>query len=311
MENNMLIEQKREYYAAISNEIVQKSIFSVNAQQFDLLIYVISMVKKGDAPDTIYKFSLKEFCQLCNKDYKNGWYYVTVKQDLKAIADVSAYIPIGIGRNGKVKERLFRWFNRVETDNGGNFEVSFHYSIYPYIFDLTEKYSMATTKYIYPLGTFVSKRLYLELRSYQISPDALRKEYIKAVEDGTIEEWRTRERKVIRTLDLEELRRQLACDKYDRYVDFSRYVIEKAVNEINRFTDIEVSYKGVTSKGSGKRITGVEFTIKLINRSFYDDDRARNREIFYYDEAREAHTDDKGNIIWHTMEDGKVKHIEG
>lgn len=307
MENNMLIEQKREYYAAKRNELVQKSRYSLTPQQYDLLTYLISMIKKRDEPNKRYTLSIIEFCQLCNKNYKNSWYYTSIKNDIKTIADASIWV---LQDNGK--EKLTRWLDEVIIDRGsGILEVSFHSSIYPYIFDLTEKYAMIPVKCILPLGTFSAKRLYEELRSYQVSPDTLRKEYIKAVDDGTVEEWRTKERKVVRTLDLDDLRRKLDCNNYDVFYDFSRYVLKKAVEEINRFTDIEVSYKGTTSKGSGKKITGVEFTIKLINRSFYDDDRARNREIFYYDEARDDHTDDKGNIIWHTMEDGVVKHIEG
>jgi len=53
-----------------------------------------------------------------------------------------------------------------------------------------------------------------------------------------------------------------STDKYPRFFDFERYVLKKAISDINTFTDFNVEYKKIKSglKGSNK-ITTINFTI--------------------------------------------------
>lgn len=48
-------------------------------------------------------------------------------------------------------------------------------------------------------------------------------------------------------------------NEYPKMADFKRYVIDKALDEINRFTDIEVEYQAIKR---GRAITGFTFTIQ-------------------------------------------------
>lgn len=269
MDNNAL-EKMRKQCQYKSNELIQKSRYTMTAQQYDLLSFLISKIRKGDEPDTTYIFTIKEFCILCNKDYKNGWYYKSIKDDLQKIADTSVYVPYE--RNGKQREKLVRWLNKVDVENGGTLEVSFHYTIYPYLFGLTEKYTAIPIEYILPLSTFHYKRLYEILRSYLITPEELRKEYIAYADN--YEAFQAKEYKTVRIFTLEDIKREMWCHTYNTYYDFKRYVLEKAIDEINTYTDIEVSFQGKTSKGSGRTITHIQFEIKLVRYG-----SARIREI--------------------------------
>ena len=269
------LDRQRDYYACVSNEIIQKSFFSLTAQQFDLLFYVLSMVRKEDEPGKIYSFTLKEFCEVSNKDYSNGWYYVTIKKDLKAIRDTSVYVPIEPSKNRRKREHLVAWFNKVIVDEGGNFSVRFDETIYPHIYNLIDKYTMASRKYVLPLPTFYAKRLYLLLRSYLITP----KEYLKDIDRYEISEQEHNNRyTVTQTFEVEELRKKLYVDRYSKYYDFRRYVLDTAIEDINKYTDIDVSLDGKTSKGSGRTITHIKFTIKLIR---WDIEREKNRYIYF------------------------------
>ena len=307
----MEISDQRNYYACMSNELIQKTTYTMTAQQYDLLMYIIGMVQPTDEPGKTYSFTLKEFCLLCNKDYKNGWYYVSIKSDLKSIADTSVYVPIGANKRGKTEYDLLRWFRRVKVDDGGNYSVSFDTTMYPHLYNLVEKYAMIQRKYVLPLSTFGAKRLYCFLRSFLLTRKeeiALRLEcnsWDMDVRESQkeIEE----ESKTTRTFSVEEIRREMAVDGYEKYYDFNRYVLQKACEEINRFTDIEISCIGKTSKGNGRSITHIAFTMRLLRLQKNTLSREYNRAIVFDDEFREANTDENGNPDWYVSINGATK----
>ena len=67
------------------------------------------------------------------------------------------------------------------------------------------------------------------------------------------------------SVSLDELRNRLDIqpDEYPRMYDFKRFVLDNAVNQINKHTDLKVTYKQTKS---GRRITGFEFNAKLKNK---------------------------------------------
>ncbi|MBQ6495515.1 MAG: replication initiation protein, partial [Bacilli bacterium] len=44
--------------------------------------------------------------------------------------------------------------------------------------------------------------------------------------------------------DIDDLKNQIAAP-YERFPDFRRYVLEPATREINRYTDIEISWEPI------------------------------------------------------------------
>ena len=61
------------------------------------------------------------------------------------------------------------------------------------------------------------------------------------------------------TFDIDDLRVKLSAQNYDRFPDFRRFVLDKAISEINELSDIIVSY---AIEKKGKRFAKVSFTIK-------------------------------------------------
>jgi plasmid replication initiation protein len=72
--------------------------------------------------------------------------------------------------------------------------------------------------------------------------------------------------------DLEDLKRKLVCEHYERFPDFRRKVLDKAVVEINKYTDIEIQWQPVTK---ARKVVEIEFVIK--HRDIWDRSIAMNR----------------------------------
>ena len=61
-----------------------------------------------------------------------------------------------------------------------------------------------------------------------------------------------------RTFKLDELKQYLDCEKYKDYRDFRRDVLEKAIKEINKYSDKTVTFEPITV---GRKVVEIELTI--------------------------------------------------
>lgn len=229
------IQRKREFTVCKSNDFIQdgfvsRSFSQMTAQQIDLLNYIISKIKPTDELGQTYKFSVIEFSKVYNKDFQGGYTYKTIKDDLKAIASINDFVDIGGGR-----ERQVKYLDDVIIDRGsGVLEVSFHKSIYPYLYNLTGK------KYYFPVGyqaamkSPYSKLLYELLKS------------VKNLSGNKV-------------FSIDFLRQTLGAETYKRFPDMRRFVLDKAIQEINWYSDIAVEYE---PKKTGRAITHIVFVVR-------------------------------------------------
>lgn len=80
-------------------------------------------------------------------------------------------------------------------------------------------------------------------------------------------QWKNTKHKKL-TIELEELKERLgAKGKYERMIDFEKYVLTPAKEEINAISDILIDYKKLTlgeAKGRGRKpISHIEFSFKI------------------------------------------------
>lgn len=235
------------------NPAIQETRFSLTAQKFDLLTCLIGKIKRSDSPDTVYEISVKEFCEATGKKYidgESGYYYTTIKADLLEIANKGTYMLMDDGR-----EHIFRWLEDVICEKGsGTIQVVFHPRARPYLFELTKNFTSYPVEHILALETMAAKRLYEILYSYK----ALGR----------------------RMIEINALKRELNAQGYDRIYDFRKYILDKAIDEINKYTDIEVSYKTKNAPKS-KKIVGIDFTINDVEYGLASDLRKTNRKIAF------------------------------
>lgn len=231
------IQRKREFTVCKSNDFIQDGFVSrtfsqMTAQQIDLLNYIVSKIKPNDEIGQTYRFSVIEFSKVYNKDYQGGYTYKTIKDDLKAIASINDFVDIGGG-----KERQVKYLDDVIIDRGsGELEVSFHKSIYPYLYNLTGKKYYFPAEYQAAMKSSYSKLLY---------------EFLKSVKN-------LRGDKIF---SIDFIRKTLGAENYKRFPDLRRFVLDKAIQEINWYSDLDVEYN---PKKTGRAITHIVFQIREV-----------------------------------------------
>lgn len=135
---------------------------------------------------------------------------------------------------GKVVEEHMRWVWMARYAKGeGTVTLGFSPAIAPYLTMLHTEFTRFKLKQIGQIGSFYGVRLY-----------ELCAQFRKAGE---------------RTISLERLREMLDLgEKYDRIETLRRRVIDPAIEEINRHTDLRVT---VTPQRKGRKVIGFHFDI--------------------------------------------------
>lgn len=226
------IAQQQEYMVVKSNDIIQKSRYTMSLQQNKLLLYLISKIKPMDEPGESYEFSIGEFCKLCNIA-DAGTNYECVKAAVKALADKSLWVKKPNG-----KEVLMRWINEAETDERTqHIRITFHKSVQPYLYDLQQYYTQYALDNVLTMKSQYGIRLYELLKSYQ---------YMKREIEFAVDELKTK----------------LDANKYERYPDFRRYVLDAAILDINACSDLCVEYE---ARKEGRSVDRIAFHTRRVN----------------------------------------------
>ena len=256
--NNFQREERkysRELAVYKSDEMIQKGRYNLSVQEQRTILYAISKIKPEDTKDTEYAFSLRDFYNVCGikKDT-----YTTIKKMLKELGDKSWWIQREDG-----KESLVRWFNTIDCDiNSDKVVFKFHERMMPYLLHLTDSdsfYTFYNLKYILPMSSKHSPRLYEILKSYQKNNM----------------QW---------FFDIDELKKKMCCEHYKNFKDFRLRVLEPAVEEINKFTDICIDYD---LKKDGRKVS------KIV---FYFDNKTKD-EMFDVNEAIEIELDGQTSLF--------------
>ena len=230
MEKNEL-KTARTTYVAKDNELIQTASYKLSAEEQKLVCYVISKIKPTDKPFQKYTISALDFAEVCGIDKRH------VYRDFKNISDSlkqkSRWIQIG----DDVTD--FQVFNEpTYNEKNGSLSVYLNSRLHKYLLNLVEKGGEYTQYELWNVLSLKSKfsiRLYELFRSYAYQS---KKEF-----------------------DLDKLRGLLCVENYTLYADFKRRVLDKAIDEINRYTDLNVSFKAV-SKGREHKVVAVVFYIK-------------------------------------------------
>lgn len=215
-----------------SNDLIQKSRFSLSATQQKIILYLISKIKYNDEDFEEYEIHIKDFCEVCGIDYTQGSAYKDVKENIKKISDKSMWIEFDD------RETLVRWIEKPTIyKQSGIIKIKFDEDLKPYLLNLKEKYTQYELIYTLQMKSKYSIRLYEILKSKQYDT---RKEYNT-------------------TFDVEKLKHLLSAETYTEYKEFNRTVLKKAIEEINKYSDINVFYIPVRC---GRNIKKIEFNIK-------------------------------------------------
>ena len=218
-----------------SNDLIQNSRYNLSLQEQKIILYCISRLKPTDTTIQEQEFDLKELCDICGIEYL-GQNYKNFKSSIKKLADSSFWIQ----ENGD--DILCRWIESVRIQNKTKIYIKLSENLTPYLLGLLGKFTAYELGYTLVMKSKYSIRLYELLKSY------------------------SQRRKTI--INLDNLKIKLQTAEYTVYNNFKVRVLDKAIEEINQYTDLIVSYTPIRES---RKIVALEFTLdkKDTFESFY------------------------------------------
>lgn len=244
-EEKIEIATKREYLVVKGNELIQKNRFELSLQEQKTVAFICSMIKPVDVEAKAngvpyqleYDFKIRDYCKVCGIDYDNGKNYIDVKAVLKHLSDRSMWLTFPEKPDEEV---LCRWLSKVRTNKrSGIAHIKLDEDLVPYLFDLGQKFTQYQLYNILAMKSAFSVRLYEMLKSYAFQKS--------------------------KTFEIDELKHLLMVDELKTYKNFNNFrtkVLEKAQEEINELTDINIYFEPITN---GRKVVKIRFKIEIKN----------------------------------------------
>ena len=240
MDKGFDLKKARNNLVAKDNRMIQNSRFSLSTLENKAVLYLISKIQPEDKPNQRYQFNCKEFQSLMLWDEEAS--YQKIKKMLTRLSDKRWWLTVD-----DESEYLVRWFNIVHINKGtGDIEISFHEDMFPFLLDLQKNleedghyYTTYKLQNITLMKHRYSPRIYELLKSYQYN----NKKWTFENGTGTIYDL---QRKISDTVidENSEVVCSIIPESWSNWAVFKRDVLDPAVEEINKYTDIKVAYAG-------------------------------------------------------------------
>ena len=169
---------------------------------------------------------------MCGIDCENGKNYQDIKAAIKEIADKSVWIKLDDD-----EETLLRWIEKPYINKrSGTIKIRLDEDMKPFLLQLKENFTQ------YELLWTLHFRSKYTIRLYEL---------IKSIHFRELESY-TREYR------LDELRQMLDAETYTTYQTFKTRVLMPAVNEINNYSDKNLTYEPIKR---GRSVYSIRFSI--------------------------------------------------
>lgn len=234
-----------------SNDLIRSSRYKLNLYEQKILLFLISKIKPDDEDFHWYAFSLRDMCQLMGistnpKNYKN------FRDSIQRLSDKSFWIKT------ENEEMLCRWILDVRITNRQSIvKIRLDDKLKPYLLQLQKQFTEFPLEYILLMQNKYSIRIYELLKSY-----AYQGVYM------------TR---------LDEFKMHIQSAAYKTYRDFRVNILDPAMDEINKYTDLNVEVYPIRE---GRSIQILEF--EIAEKSYNDLDNARKQRDHEFARADRA-----------------------
>lgn len=233
--------KKRRAYITKANDLIQKTRFDFSLTEQKIVAYALSKLNPNDTALSELVFEINEFFELCNVD---NHHYQFIRDTLEKLKKKTFWITI----DEQGTESCVSWFQKIRMNKrSGKVIIRFDDDLAPLVLQLKRRFTTYSILPILVMRSRYSVRLYEILKSYQ-----------------NLNEW---------WFTIDDLRIKLNAVHYQRFNDLKVKVLDIAVNEINKYSDIDVSY---TPLKDGRKYSRILFYIS--KKSDYCLDKV-NREI--------------------------------
>jgi len=231
-------------------EIVNKEYQLINARyklstvQTKIILKVIALINNKEDEDFLtYQIPLSHFDFLTK--HSN---YSKLAKDCDAILEKVLHIDTG---NGWLKTH---WFSSIEYKQKENIiECSIDQKLKPYLLQLKKNFKYYELKYVMAMDSEYAMRIYELLKQY--------------------EKIKKREFEISELHDM----MQVPASYKNKYINFKHKVLEVAVREINKHSDLKISYE---AKKRGRAVFWIEFTIEKNEKNIIEIEAFENKIIF-------------------------------
>jgi plasmid replication initiation protein len=205
-----LLEEERNQLVVKHNSLIQKTRYSLNTQQQKIILYLISKIKPDDDELKEYDYDLKDFCRVCGIEL-NGKNYANIKESILQLHAKAFWI------DTEEVDTMVSWIQKAYIyKKDTRLKIRLDDDLKPFLLHLREQFTTYELSYILVMRSKYSIRLYEYLKSF--------------LSLGII------------TISVKELKELLECEnEYGRWCDFKRRVLDKALAEINEYTDLQIS----------------------------------------------------------------------
>lgn len=240
--NKNIDEKDKLYPVTKGNQLIQNSRYNLTLQQQKLVAYAISKIKPQQESFEWLDISVQDFNSLCGKKGNPGNNdYLLFRDSIMGLSETFFLEEIETDENGNArKDKNGNYIKRTSNVNWFDFEleerinskgetvaskgkIKLNEKLNKHLIGLKGVYTTYSLKYIMPMKSKFSIRFYEYIKSYS--------NYGELIE-----------------IDLEELKDVLLSEndgvrdpnKYKKFADFQRRVLDDAIREINRYTDINL-----------------------------------------------------------------------
>jgi plasmid replication initiation protein len=221
--------EERNQLVVKHNSLIQKTRYSLSTQQQKIILYLISRIKPDDDELIEYDYDLKDFCRVCGIE-THGQNYRNAKESILQLHNKAFWIET------EDVDTMVSWVQKaIIYKKDTRLRIRLDETLKPFLLHLREQFTQ------YELSNILCMRSKHSIRLY---------EYLKSfLSVGKI------------ILSVAELKELLDCNGkgYVRWNNFKQMVLDKALQEINEYSDLEISIDYIKA---GKTIEKVIFIIQ-------------------------------------------------
>lgn len=216
-----------------SNKMIQGK-YKMSALEQKLVLTLCSKIKSDDDMFMEFSMTVNEFSNFLGIDNKDYEFNRTLKRKCKILNNKD--IEMNLGTKENPDWLFFHWFEYIRYIPGtATIKMKFSPVLEPYLLNLKETYTK------YRLGYVINFKSEYSFRFYEIM-----KQYEQIGE---------------RTVTIDEIKELLMIDKekYTKYSHLKAKVIQKAIEEINKYSDIKINLE--KEEKERKKVVGLVFSI--------------------------------------------------
>jgi plasmid replication initiation protein len=205
--------------------IIINARYALTRAEIDIVLVLLTAIHKDDKDFKDYEFTIKDLELKTDRQWNS--------KQLKDVVKSLMSKPLELPKEGEGWS-IVNWFSHFGYDGEGTISCTFDKRLKPYLLDIQGRMILGDVRHLLPMKSSYSKRVYLLLKEYS--------------------------KFGVRKFDVEELMDILKVPKSLKvYADFKRKVLLRAETDINKFTDLSISFD---EKKVRRKVTEITFHIK-------------------------------------------------